>query len=166
MASLGHNRAMLVSTDHTSDDATHAVSGGTPVACWRILTLSPDRTIKSQRIPGPYNPNGMYGMQLERVGEVVVAYGGVLWGEDLVSMVPIWFMAVYSIDTGVWETIPRPEGSTSPTPSFHPYVFPLGDTLVVVRGSSDNGETWEWSLETREWTSICSEEVDARRTHA
>ncbi|GCA64084.1 hypothetical protein KIPB_013114, partial [Kipferlia bialata] len=147
MAPLGDGRAMVVCREE--DDAVNAYTDYASER-WLILSLTSSGELERERIPGPPTPDGMVGIQLATLGDVVVAYGGgqfkyLEWGSG-----PCWFMAVYTIATGEWETIPPTKG-----PSIDmPHVFTSGDTLVVVGGYKKNGfayGTWEWSVETRVW---------------
>ncbi|GCA62880.1 hypothetical protein KIPB_006371 [Kipferlia bialata] len=129
-------------------------------AKWLILSLTNNGEVDRESIPGPDNPGGVVGMQLARVGDVVVAYGGGQWDSYEEWYKPHRFMAVYTIATGEWETIPYTEG---PSPGM-PHVFSTGDALVVVGGYKENDmdyDTWEWSVESRVWTQCgrCPTEV-------
>ncbi|GIQ84551.1 hypothetical protein KIPB_006065 [Kipferlia bialata] len=158
MASLGHNTAMMC---YQVDLGTE---GYVPKEKWFILSLTPDRTIDIQRIPGPPNPQGVYSMQLVRVGDAVVAYGGHTLNpieaerEEYDDSIPRWFMAVYTIATGEWESVPYTEGDLSPEPLCWSCLFGIGNTLVVVGGNQHPPDvvspmlTWEYSLDTRQWT--------------
>ncbi|GCA62339.1 hypothetical protein KIPB_002885 [Kipferlia bialata] len=130
---------------------------------WVILSVC-GHSITTESIKGPSNPDYVYGMQLHRVGDTVVAYGGVA----ILSECDPWFMAVYCIATGEWETYPYPEG---PPALSSTTAFSMGDTLVVTgypyeekeegeeegeREGEAKRETWEWSVCTREWTQIPS----------
>ncbi|GCA62133.1 hypothetical protein KIPB_001461 [Kipferlia bialata] len=99
-------------------------------------------------------------VELCRIQDMVVVFGvskQVREDED----VPIWLMAVYTIATGAWETIPYVEGK-SPVPRLSPHVCALSDRLVVIGGiepdSSDSDiqetyyDAWEWSVYSRQWT--------------
>ncbi|GCA63022.1 hypothetical protein KIPB_007368 [Kipferlia bialata] len=103
MAMLGNNKAMVVSTIRRS------VGWQT----WSIMSLVHNHTVSFTPIPGPPNPEGVHNTQIVRVGGAIVAYGGVL---DIQEQRPAWFMAVYAIDSGEWESIPFIEGQ-SPVPA-------------------------------------------------
>eukprot|EP00704_Kipferlia_bialata_P013523 g13523.t1 len=157
-ASLGCNRVLLVSKDYWSDLERCE---------WRILTLTEEcnhsdaaHPVHLETVPGPTLPDGLLDMTLCRIQDVVVAYGWMRLVEG--DYIPVWFMTVYSISTGEWETIPYAEGEC-PVPRLTPQVCALSDRLVVIGGcgpvSEDREEcptlyfdTWEWSVYSREWT--------------
>ncbi|GCA62083.1 hypothetical protein KIPB_001100 [Kipferlia bialata] len=146
MATLGDNGAMLVYREDDDDEDAYPDSAEER---WLILSLTHNGEVERETIPGPPNPGGVVGMQLARVGDVVVAYGGGEWDMYEEWYKPHWFMAAYTIATGDWETIPYTKG-----PSIGmPHVFSTGDALVVVGGYEDDMvyDTWEWSLESRVW---------------
>ncbi|GCA62084.1 hypothetical protein KIPB_001101 [Kipferlia bialata] len=130
---------------------------------WTILTLDPlARTISSQEVDGPANPDGVCSIRLTRVGDVVVAYGGIVFSEQgdpkwlngILAPKFHWFMALYSIATDEWETLPYTPGDPTELVSL----FAIEDTLMGVSGTSHASTsvltltTWEWSLGTRAWT--------------
>ncbi|GIQ87646.1 hypothetical protein KIPB_009725 [Kipferlia bialata] len=143
VASIGHNQALLAYS-----------CGDEPVEQFAILSLTEGGTIHTQSVPGPPNPDGVGGMRLYRVGEVVVAYGGSVSSEGQRGEEPCWYMAVYYIDTDEWETLPYVQWKC-PFPRRRPRVFSVGDTLVVAGGwgktTARLEDYWEWSLETRLW---------------
>ncbi|GIQ82152.1 hypothetical protein KIPB_003238 [Kipferlia bialata] len=166
LVTIGHNTAMLTYTMHK----------GGPKQIWNVLTLEEGQLNKVD-IPGPSNPQGIIDIQLCRVGEVVVAYGGQLpkrgeratVGSRLHRSHSVWFMAIYSIDSDEWELVSYAEGQC-PQPRSFPLLFAVEDTMVVTGAGSDTistsgsilkmkpnvfpEDTWEWSLETRLWTEI------------
>ncbi|GIQ87431.1 hypothetical protein KIPB_009468 [Kipferlia bialata] len=140
---------------------TQEVTAASPVEQWAILSLTRRGTVKTQSIAGPPNPYGVFGMQLYRVGEVVVAYGGSVSSEGhrgkVLTKEPVWYMAVYLIDTDEWQTVPYMDGYC-PGPRRFPRVFSVGDTLVVAAGwgkeKTSLQDTWLWSLETSLWRQV------------
>ncbi|GCA61978.1 hypothetical protein KIPB_000346 [Kipferlia bialata] len=142
-----------------------------PVPKWTILSLSLDRSsgcLATEKIEGPINPEGVYRMKLHRVGDTVVAYGGFAprVEEGRYRSHPAWYMAVYSISTGEWETCPYVEGIVPPIFDT-PASFSMGDTLVVAGTPPGEGlitlegeytsSTWEWSVYSRAWTEFSDE---------
>ncbi|GIQ83648.1 hypothetical protein KIPB_005000, partial [Kipferlia bialata] len=128
---------------------TYSVAEGTGrnkfVQKWRLLTLSPDRQVENEPIDGPSLPAGVFAVQIARVGELVVAFGG----KTLCSGVG------YSILTGEWETVDDKQdediakaiaatgwgfsnltdrGGKNPVPRDMPLVFGTDDCLVVCGG--------------------------------
>ncbi|GIQ90014.1 hypothetical protein KIPB_012651, partial [Kipferlia bialata] len=149
--SLGNNTAMLAFMRDVTPDSDDTY---TPREEWYIVSLSryPASSIEYSRIPGPRNPEGVVGMKLVRVGDVVVAYGGRVFGprsDPFEQHPPHWYMAVYTIATGVWENIPYEEGCM-PLPAHGPTLFAVEDTLVVA-GGTPSGEGRDTSYDTHEW---------------
>ncbi|GCA64775.1 hypothetical protein KIPB_015355 [Kipferlia bialata] len=116
------------------------------------MTLDHDHNVTFTPIPGPPNPDGVYNTEIVRIGSSIVAYGGLLGRH---TRTPAWFMAVYSIDSGEWESIPHIEGH-SPVPTSMPAIGCKGDSLLVSNGYSKTTgwtEDMEWSVNRREWFS-------------
>ncbi|GCA64215.1 hypothetical protein KIPB_013610, partial [Kipferlia bialata] len=156
MASLGDNTAMVVATMHAMGDWQ----------TWSIMSVHHDHSVTFTPIPGPPNPEGVYKTQIERIGGSIVAYGGLLGRHP---ERPAWLMAVYSIDSGEWESVPYIEGY-SPVPTIMHAIGCKGDSFLVSQGLSgltgtrDWTEDMEWSVNTREWSSStfeCSGERSA-----
>ncbi|GCA64326.1 hypothetical protein KIPB_013942, partial [Kipferlia bialata] len=149
-ASLGCNRVLLLTIDYGS---------GIGRCEWRILTHPFDASElgRVDIVQGPEIPDDLMVVDLCRIQDVVVAYGGSKLSDE--GIVPFWFMAVYTISTGEWETIPYTEGEC-PVPRSAPYVCTLSDRMVVLggerkesaEGRTPYSDTWEWSVDTREWT--------------
>ncbi|GIQ82138.1 hypothetical protein KIPB_003223 [Kipferlia bialata] len=159
LASIGHNMALVA-----YHYGTHS-----PMERWAILSLTKRGTIKTQSIAGPPNPHGVFGMQLCRVGEVVVAYGGSVSSDGRRRGGPACYMAVYYIDTDRWQRLPYKDGEC-PEPRRYPLVFSVGDSLVVAGGwverKANPQDTWVWSLETRLWTQVGDCPADLHNTGA
>ncbi|GIQ88794.1 hypothetical protein KIPB_011125 [Kipferlia bialata] len=103
---------------------------------WCILHLQPDHTVVSEDIVGPDVSSDVYGIQLVRVGHHIVAYGGYSWASSRHEDVPVWCLALYPLDTGVWESIPHTRESC-PFRQFFSYTFALEESLFVAGGTDD-----------------------------
>ncbi|GIQ83016.1 hypothetical protein KIPB_004259 [Kipferlia bialata] len=119
---------------------TYHLTGDDMSQRWMVLTLNDEKSIDTQSISGPSNPEGVFGMSLTRVGEVVVAYGGNAMKGTNATFQYAWFMAVYSIDTAEWKALPYIEG-VCPQPRKFPITFAVGDCLVVTGGWSKKKRT-------------------------
>ncbi|GIQ80745.1 hypothetical protein KIPB_001587 [Kipferlia bialata] len=157
---IGHNEALFTYGLTDKEDRRRCTQH------WCIMSLSQDGSLSSLPIDAPPGSSGIVNMQIVRVADSVIAYGGYIQPQQfgLSHNVPSHAMFTYSIDTREWAEVVC-EGEV-PQPRLAPLVFPFKNSLVLMggymypkegeRGTEPRKDMWQWCGERERgaWTRI------------